>query len=43
VKQIIITVEDDEQVAIVLAALREAEENGDIDFAFGTKVEEVAE
>lgn len=39
-KQITITVETTEQVEAILAALQEAEEQGEIDFAFNAQTEE---
>ncbi len=42
-RHIIITVEDTEQEATILKWLELGEENGEIDFPFGAKCEEVAE
>ena len=39
-KQIIITVEDQEQADAILSVLTEAEENNELDFAFGVTVED---
>lgn len=40
-QQVTITVESQEQVEAILAALQEAEEQGEVDFAFNVQVEEV--
>ena len=42
-KRILILVEDEDQVEAVLAVLTEAEENGELDFSFGTSTEDVEE
>ena len=39
-KRIVLLVEDQDQVDAVLEVLTEAEENGELDFSFGTTVED---